>query len=260
MHKGIDKKRAISFKKKALLYEKMRPGYPKAWISDLRKVTKIDSSSKILEVGSGTGKATSDLVKISKNITCLDPGKEMLEIARRKFPNLTFVNSAFEDFDSPELYDLIISAMAWHWIDPEAGYKKAASLLTDAGFLSIIRYYHIDPDPEAFHNRAQHIYEQYNGLTTTKRHTEQIKRIDDDKEALNNKYFRLLNAIKYKWVANYSIEEYLALRNTYSDHITMNPVLREKMERQLVEFARKEFDGKVTKKYTTVLFIAQKTN
>src|ERR1700692_2052696 len=118
MGKAIDKNRAISFKKNAQLYDKVRPSYPKYWISDMQKSTKLNNKSKILEVGSGTGIATSDLLKISKHITCLDPAKEMLEIAKGKFPNLTFVKSTFEDFDSGELYDLIISAMAWHWIDP----------------------------------------------------------------------------------------------------------------------------------------------
>src|SRR5579872_2830541 len=146
----IDKKRAISFKEEAQLYDKMRPSYPKFWIIDLQTVAKLNDKSKILEVGSGTGIATSDLLNISKRITCLDPGKEMLEVAEDKFPNLAFRNSTFEKFESKEAYDLIVSAMAWHWVDSKVGYKKAYKLLADPGFLATIRYYHIDPDPDSF--------------------------------------------------------------------------------------------------------------
>jgi hypothetical protein len=39
----------------------------------------------------------------------------------------------------------------------------------------------------------------------------------------------------------------------------MKPNLREKMEHELREFAQKEFGGKLVKKYTTVLFVAQRT-
>lgn len=253
----VDKKRALSFKEDAKLYDKMRPGYPSSWITDLLTVAKLNDTSKILEVGSGTGIATSDLLKISKHITCLDPGKEMLEVAKDKFPNLSFVQSIFEQFESRQVYDLIVSAMAWHWVDPRIGYKKAHELLADPGFLAIIRYYHIDPDPASFHNRAQYIYEKHNESTTTKRHKEQLKRIKDDAEALNNRYFKLVKKIEYKWEQDYSIDDYLALRNTYSDHITMPSDQREKMENELKEFAEKDFGGKLTKKYTTVLFIAQ---
>lgn len=256
----IDQKRALSFKENAELYDEVRPCYPESWIADLQQLAKASDKTKILEIGSGTGKATTDLLKISKRITCMDPGKEMLDIARRRFPELTFVESTFEAFASKEVYDLIVSAMAWHWVDPAVGYKKAWDLLAESGFLAIIRYYHIDADPRSFHNRAQHIYERYNKITKTKRHAEQLKRIKKDAEALNNQYFGSVKQIEYEWKQDYSIDDYLALRNTYSDHLTMEPGQREKMEDELREFAEKEFDGKVVKKYTTVLFVAQKKN
>ena len=259
MKNGIDTKRALSFQKTAQLYDKVRPGYPSSWIADLQKITKFNNRSKILEVGSGTGIATADLVKVTEDITCLDPGKEMLEVAKAKFPELRFVHSTFEKFKSDELFDMIISAMAWHWVEPKVGYKKASDLLNRSGFLAIIRYYHIDDDPKSFHNQAQYIYEKYNKDTTTKRNEEQLKRIRLDAEALDNEYFRLVKKIEYEWQQKYSIDEYLALRNTYSDHLTMPPALREKMEQELREFAQKEFGGSLIKKYTTVLFVAQKT-
>lgn len=258
MGKTIDKKRALSFGKSAKLYDEMRPHYPDTWINDLRVTTKLNDSSVILEVGSGTGIATNDLLKLSKHITCLDPDLEMLELAKTKFPHLTFRNSTFEDFKSKDTFDLIISATAWHWVDPEVGYLRASELLREGGYLAIIRYYHIDTDPKSFHNRAQHIYEQYDDATITKRHTEQLKRIKQDAEALNNQLFKLIKQKEYKWVRDYSIGDYLALRNTYSDHLTMAKQQKAKMEEELTDFANAEFVGKVKKKYTTVLFIAQK--
>lgn len=260
MKRVIDTKRALSFQNTAQLYDKVRPGYPNSWTSDLQKMTNIDSNTTILEVGSGTGIATADLAKLTKHITCLDPGKDMLEIAQRKFPNLRFVHSTFEKFKSERHFNMIVSAMAWHWVDPIVGYQKASELLTKAGFLTIIRYYHIDNGPKSFHNRAQFIYEKYNKNTTSKRNAEQLKRIELDGEALNNNYFRLVKKFEYKWQQDYTIDAYLALRNTYSDHLAMKPEQRKKMESELREFAQKEFGGNLIKKYTTVLFVAQKTS
>jgi hypothetical protein len=39
----------------------------------------------------------------------------------------------------------------------------------------------------------------------------------------------------------------------------MDTDLKEKMEDELREFAQKKFGGNLVKKYTTVLFVAQKT-
>jgi ubiquinone/menaquinone biosynthesis C-methylase UbiE len=155
MKSDIDTKRALSFQKTAQLYDKLRPGYPNSWITDLQKITKLDSKTTLLEVGSGTGIATTDLINVSKHITCLDPSKDMLAVAKAKFPNLRFVHSTFEKFTSDESFIMIVSAMAWHWVDPNLGYKKASDLLDKSGFLVIIRYYHIDDDPKSFHNQAQ---------------------------------------------------------------------------------------------------------
>lgn len=258
MSKPVDKKRALSFGKSAKLYDELRPHYPDTWVNDLKETTNLNDNSTILEVGSGTGIATKDLLQLSKRITCLDPGTEMLEVAKAKFPELTFVNSTFETFNSKVVFDLIVSATAWHWVDPEIGYLKASELLREQGFLSIIRYYHIDFDSNAFHNRAQHIYERYDKATTTKRHEEQLKRIQMDAKELDGQLFKLLDQKEYEWVRDYTIDEYLALRNTYSDHLTMPKKQKEKMEKELKEFANAEFNGKVKKKYKTVLFIAQK--
>lgn len=254
----VDKKRALSFGKRAQLYDDVRPHYPDTWVNDLQEATGLNQDSKILEVGSGTGIATKDLVALSKHITCIEPDKEMLRVAQAKLPYLTYTNSTFEAYESGEHFDLIISATAWHWIDPKIGYKKASQLLNKNGYLAIIRYYHIDTDPSSFHNKAQHIYEQYNQDSKTKSHTAQLKRIEQDAEALNSGLFKLVEQKEYEWVRDYTIADYLTLRNTYSDHLTMPKQEKDKMERELTDYANAEFGGKVKKKYTTVLLVAKK--
>ena len=39
--------------------------------------------------------------------------------------NVTFVTSAFEEWDSDQKFNLIISATAFHWVDPTVRYLKA---------------------------------------------------------------------------------------------------------------------------------------
>lgn len=70
--------KANTFNEDARLYDKMRPGYPDAIFTELQQGTGLKGDNKILEVGCGTGQATKNLIKISRNITCIDPGKNLL--------------------------------------------------------------------------------------------------------------------------------------------------------------------------------------
>ena len=49
-----------------------------------------------------------------------------------------FVHSTFEDW-TPEggPFGLISCAQAWHWVDPQIGFAKAAALLADGGVLAV---------------------------------------------------------------------------------------------------------------------------
>jgi trans-aconitate methyltransferase len=247
--------KAMTFDTDAGLYEKMRPGYPKSIFRKLERRANLNSRSKILEIGCGTGQATKDLVNISRHITCVEPGVNLMAAAKKKYPGLAFHNSTFEDFESDQSYDLIIAATAWHWIDPDIGCRKAYGLLEDDGVLAVLDNYHFETDPNAFHNRAQFIFSKYSGRRPDLSSQEPIDRTT---KSLENIYIRLDAVIKTSWAHTYTIDEYIALRNTYSDHLILTPEIRKKMEKELTDFAIKEYGGKVTKHYTAVLFLATK--
>ncbi len=87
--------RATSFNKVAEQYEKLRPGYPRSFIREIiREVGVPAGEIKAFEIGCGTGKATADFAKAlisphSRNsglrIKAIDPGENLLEVAKRKF-------------------------------------------------------------------------------------------------------------------------------------------------------------------------------
>lgn len=247
--------KAMSFNEDAQLYDKLRPHYPDQIFTTLKQEANLNADSSVLEVGCGTGQATRSLTRFTQHITCVEPGESLLAVAKQKFPNLTFVNCKFEDFKSDSKYDMILSATAWHWVDPKMGYTKAYELLKDGGHLAILHNYHIETDPEAFHNKAQFIYRQYSNRSPD---LGSRGPIDETRKSLENQYFHLQQTKECQWEHTYTIDEYLALRNTYSDHRTMQQADRIKFEQQLRDFAEKEFDGKITKHYTTVIFIAKK--
>ncbi len=64
----------------------------------------------------------------------------MVAAARRNVtdPMVTFVVSSFEYFHASQTYALVVSATAFHWVDPEVGWTKAARLLRPGGWLALL--------------------------------------------------------------------------------------------------------------------------
>ena len=62
---------------KRTMYDKFRPSYPAEIIDRLISTTKINSKSKLLEIGSGSGKATELLAPYKFDIFCVEPGEKL---------------------------------------------------------------------------------------------------------------------------------------------------------------------------------------
>ncbi len=75
-----------------------------------------DKSSKILDIGSGTGRGAEVLFeKGYENITLLELSRKMLEKAKNKsaLKNCKFIEAEFVEFDTNEKYDIITSFFAF---------------------------------------------------------------------------------------------------------------------------------------------------
>ena len=247
-----------TFTQQAQLYDEVRPHYPRLLFDDLAGCTRLTSQSSVLEVGSGTGQATEDLITITPRVTCIEPGQELFEILRGRFPQLSLHNQLFEDFSSDKVFDVIFSATAWHWINPDIGYRKAHELLQGSGYLVTARHFHHERTPDAFHIRANQIYEAIQRKPSRKIETGLHPGIDKEVALLNNQLFRLVKHAEYPWEQILSIDEYINLRNTYYEIISLTPEDRAEFERQVRELASREFAGRLTINYTTTLNIAQK--
>ena len=56
----------------AELYDRARPGYPEALVDDVVALSGIAPGGRILEIGSGTGKATEAFARRGFRIVCLE--------------------------------------------------------------------------------------------------------------------------------------------------------------------------------------------
>lgn len=68
------------------------------------------NNKSLLELGCGTGSLLVYFKKIFKNVTGLERSKNMLKFAKKKLPDVKFVNADMVNFSLNERYDVIIIA------------------------------------------------------------------------------------------------------------------------------------------------------
>jgi SAM-dependent methyltransferase len=105
------------FKGTAPYYARFRPGYPPELLHRLAERAGLDSSSRVLDLGCGTGQIAVPLAARSGEVVAVDPEPEMLaEIA--DLPNLRKVEARAEDVDeSWGRFTLATIGRAFHWMD-----------------------------------------------------------------------------------------------------------------------------------------------
>jgi ubiquinone/menaquinone biosynthesis C-methylase UbiE len=140
----------LQFDQVAEAYDEHRPTYPEELIDAACAAAGLQPGDPVLEVGCGTGQLTSALVRRGLAVVAVDPGPNMIERARARVePNaVRFVRGRFEDAVLPEAgFAAVFSGSAFHWLDPEVSWAKAASVLRAGGTLTLIQYCGVaDPD------------------------------------------------------------------------------------------------------------------
>jgi SAM-dependent methyltransferase len=129
------------FDEVAAEYDRARPAYPDQLIDHACQVAAIGSGDRVLEIGCGSGQLTRSLIARGLEVTALEPGKRLISLAERNLEGAEFVNARFEDAQLPHgHFRAVFSASAFHWLDPEVSWQKAARLLAPGGTLALIQY------------------------------------------------------------------------------------------------------------------------
>ena len=126
-------------------YDRRRPTYPDELVDQACQVAGIGSGDHVLEVGCGSGQLTRGLVARGLHVTAVEPGKNLVALARQNLEGageVEFVNAQFEDALLPrEQFQAVFSASAFHWVDPEVGWQKTADVLVPGGTLALVQYF-----------------------------------------------------------------------------------------------------------------------
>jgi SAM-dependent methyltransferase len=132
------------FDQVATEYERSRPTYPDELVDQACALAGVGRGDRVLEVGCGSGQLTRSLLARDLSVTALEPGQHLISLAERKLEHrgqVEFVNARFEDARLPSgAYRAVFSASAFHWIDPDVSWEKAARVLAPGGTLALVQY------------------------------------------------------------------------------------------------------------------------
>lgn len=246
------------------LYDRARPGYPPELFEDLARAAGTGPGCRVLEVGAGTGKATVPLAGRGCRITAVERGAGMAAVARRRlagFGAVEVVTADFETWPLPEEpFDAVVSATAFHWIDPAVRMAKAADALRPGGALAVVATQHVAGGSEEFFTEVQGCYERFDPATPPGLRLPAAQDVDTsayaDEVACSGRFGPVVFR-RYEWDLTYTTAAYLDLLQTYSGHRALPPEAGEGLLGCIARLIDERYGGRVTKRYLTELRVSR---
>ncbi len=261
-----DGKQTLIHDQVAPLYDRARPGYPSALFDDIIAYAALAGDARILEVGCGTGQATLPLAQRGYAIDCVEPGARMVAIARARlagFPAVSITCSSFERFTAPPAsYDLLLSATAFHWVDPRVRFGKAHELLRLGGTLALCWHRPVQTAASRdFVAAAQQVYQRHAPeLADAARAFPSPEQASTEYEDLieASGYFDELAIRKHYLAADYSAGAYVDLLGTFSDHQILDAAKRQQLLADIEALIDSVFAGVVIRETVALLYLARR--
>ncbi|MFD5625132.1 class I SAM-dependent methyltransferase [Streptomyces sp. NPDC127072] len=243
------------FDEDAELYDRARPAYPAPLVEALIAEAGLTADSRVLEVGPGTGQLTVPLARLGCRITAVELGPALAAVTRRNlrpFPNARVELSAFEGWSlPPEPFDLVVSATAFHWIDPAVRVPKATDALAPGGTLALVTTGHVaggswDQD---FCDRIQRCYERWDPATTPGlRMPDESELVPDTGELDRSERLDTVRTRRFGQEITYSAAAYLDLLRTFSNHRALDPTALTGLLRCVTDLIEDHNEGSITKR------------
>lgn len=262
-----DRELKTTFNEDAERYHRYRPHYPQALFDKLVHDTKLTSTSRLLEIGPGTGQATEAMAKYGCDITAIELGAGLANKARSVlggYQNVKVFTGAYEDFRLPTSYfDLIYSATAFHWIHPEVRFQKSAQVLRPGGYLVIIYSEHVsDEKGDKFFFASKPIYDKYapGDPPISANDSFRLPRIDQlrARPPIDPRLFVFESFTVFPVTLTYSAQDYAGLLDTYSPTIVLTSDRRHKFLAAIENLINNDFEGSADRHFAMTLAVAKR--
>jgi SAM-dependent methyltransferase len=253
--------RRATFDEIAELYARGRPRYPEVVIDDVVELAGFGPGSRIVEIGCGTGQATAALAERGLDVTCVELGARLADVARRElthYPSVRVVNADFEHWRAEAApYDGVAAFLAFQWVDPKRRYELAAALLRPGGALAVVSAHHVmPPGADPFYFEIQEDYRAV-GMAGDKAPPppEEIVYLDGEIDASG--LFGPVTVRRREWDVVSTADEHIALIGTYSPHLVLPAEQRQELFDRIRRRIEARPDGTVRKSMLAIVQIAR---
>jgi SAM-dependent methyltransferase len=132
--------RAAGFGEIADRYERARPLYPDAALSELAAQCRFRPGTLVADLGAGTGKLTRQLVALGADVVAIEPAAGMRRRLQEEVPGVKVLDGTAEDIPLPDAsVDVVAAGQAFHWFDTRPALDEIARVLRPAGWLALLR-------------------------------------------------------------------------------------------------------------------------
>ena len=245
----------------AALYGGARPVYPEPLFDDIVAFAGLAATDRILEIGCGTGQATQGFARRGFSVLALDPGSDLIGIARENladFPNIRLTTSTFEAWPGEAVaFKLALAAQSFHWVAPEIRFARTAAQLTPYGTLAVFGNVPLPPASPLGPELAR-IYSQH--APSLAGPPAEAWYLPDAPFATlleETKYFGPVTHRCYPWSRTHSAASYTDLLRTLSGHRLLADEQREALLGAIAE-AITAHGGEFELRYETHLYLARR--
>jgi SAM-dependent methyltransferase len=216
-----DRRRAESFGVAAEQYDRYRPRYPRPLIAGL--VT--SAGMRVVDVGSGTGIAATQLTEAGAEVLAVEPDERMAGVAAAK--GVRVEQSTFEEWQpAGREFDLVVFAQSFHWVDTRPALEKVAAILRPGGRLAILanRIHPTSPTQQ----ELDEINADYLDVSArpTVNNEEQVVRLIEECGFLVERRRCMADL-------HYTTDDFLSLVFTYSHHLLLDLASQQELRTRL---------------------------
>jgi ubiquinone/menaquinone biosynthesis C-methylase UbiE len=131
----------IQFDKIHHQYTNVRPSYPRAVYDEIAADLNVVPADLAVDIACGSGQSIDGLKRIAKKIIGVDIGSNLLADARKRYPEVMFVQGSGEEPGlDPNIADLVTIATAFYWMDRPKVIERVSSLLNSNGVFAVYKY------------------------------------------------------------------------------------------------------------------------
>ncbi|MFU8786595.1 MAG: class I SAM-dependent methyltransferase [Candidatus Izemoplasmataceae bacterium] len=253
------KMHAHLFNQDAKAYHEARPSYPDEVIEWVVTVTEVKKEDTIIEVGAGTGKATKKFLERGLRIHAIELGSEMAKhLLLFCKGNISVDVTTFEDWSSDDLFQsaMVLSATAFHWVDPAIRYKKAHLCLKDDGHLVLLWNMALPTSIKEEKEAFEYLFSFHNKKSNGEYSVEEVF-LDRYNEILASNLFEIVDTIQYEWSVKNTQESLIKGFLSQSSYLSLSKTDQLNVKNKITSLYH-QIEEPILTPFLTMGFIAKK--